>query len=192
MKKLLVLVLALGFTQNLVALELKIATADVQRLMTEYYKAEEVAKQLREKKVVFVEEIEKLRLEGQRRLKQTQELEGLARNQALSAAEREKQKKAFESQLEDFRAYEMKYDDVRAQREAELQSSVAQANKKILDEVLAATRMVGEREGFHLILNMNRAHPLSSDVLFSRNVEDITERILASLNASKPVAPGNK
>lgn len=189
MKTIYVLALALFVSPVLHALELKIATADMQRLMTEYYKAEEVARQLREKKVVFQEEIEGLRLEGQRRLKQTQDLQELARNNALSASEREKQKRAFEAQLEDFRAYEVKYDDVRAQREAELQSSVAQANKKILADVLAATRIVGEREGFNLILNVNKTNPLTSDVLFSRNVEDVTERILTSLNASKPGLP---
>jgi hypothetical protein len=49
-----------------------------------------------------------------------------------------------------------------------------------------ATRGIGEREGFNLVLNMNLSNPTVSTVLFSTNVNDITDSVLASLNARGP------
>lgn len=165
-----------------VAGELKIVTVDVQRLLSEYDEAREAAKQLREKEVSFQKEIESLRLEGRRLLTETDDLRKGADDNALSAAAREERRKALEAKLNDLRSFEVKYDNVRAQREAELQKLLAQSNKRIVEGVLSATRAVGQREGANLVLNANRAQPLSGDVLYANGVPDVTDKVLASLN----------
>ena len=162
--------------------ELKIVTVDVQRLLAEYDQAKKAAKQLREKEVSFQKEIQGLRLEGRRLLTETDELKKSAEDNALSAAAREDKRKALEAKLADLRSFEVKYDDVRAQREAELRTLLAQTNKRIVDDVLNATRAVGEKEGANLVLNASRANPLTSDVLHTKDVPDVTEKVLGSLN----------
>jgi hypothetical protein len=82
----------------------------------------------------------------------------------------------------------VRYDDFKAQREAELQLHLTQTNKRILEDVMSVTRFIGEKESFHLILNANKANPAASDVLFSKHVDDLIERVVASLNAAKPKA----
>src|SRR5262249_55964607 len=99
---------------------------------------------------------------------------------------RERKRKSFEAKLLDLNTFQVRYEDVRAQREAELQRQVAGSNQAIQEEVLSVTRYIGEREGFNLILSASKANPLASDVVFSKNVDDITEKALASLNATKP------
>ena len=162
--------------------ELKIVTVDLQRLLAEDEQAKEAAKQVREKEVSFQKEIQGLRLEGRRLLSETDELKKAADDNALSAAAREDKRKALETKLADLRTFEVKYDNVRAQGEAELRTLLAQTNKRIVEDVLTATRAVGEKEGVNLILNANRANALGSDVLYSKDIPDVTEKVLLSLN----------
>ena len=193
MKTILSIGLLVAFACFSRAAELKVATVDMQRLMAEYYKSQEVLKQLKEKESSFVKELEVLRLEGRKLAKEAENLKEESALSILSAAERESKKKSFETKLLDLSTFQVRYDDLRAQREAELQGQLARSNKAIQDEVLSVTRYIGQREGFNLILNANKANPLASQVVFSKNVDDITDKALASLNATKisPVNRGN-
>ena len=191
MKAILSIGLLVAFTCFSWGAELKVATVDMQRLMAEYYKSQEVLKQLKEKESSFVKELDGLRLEGRKLLKEAENLKEESALSVLNATEREIKKKGFEAKLLDLNTFQVRYDDLRAQREAELQGQFARSNKAIQDDVLSVTRYIGEREGFHLILNANKANPLTSEVVFSKNVDDITEKALASLNATK-MTPANR
>jgi Skp family chaperone for outer membrane proteins len=178
------LMAALAFGSS--AGELKVGTLDLQKVLTDYYKAQDLAKQLKEKEVSYVKELEGMRLEGRKLTRETQDLQELSSNTALSVTAREEKKRTFESKRIDLREFEVRYDDFRAQREAELQNYAAQGKKKILDDVISAARRIGEAEGFNLVLNANKTEPAASDVLFSKNVDDITQKLVASLNAARP------
>jgi len=173
------------FVCSSLAGELKIVTVDMQRLIAESEQAKSAAKQLREKEVSFQKEIQGLRLEARRLLSETEELRKAGEDNALSASAREDKRKAFETKLTDLRAFELKYDDVRSQREAELKTLAARTNKQIVDDVMTATRVVGEKEGANLVLNASRANPLTSDVLYSKDILDVTDKVLASLNKAR-------
>src|SRR6266853_684481 len=151
MKTILSIGLLLAFACFSRAAELKVATVDMQRLMAEYYKSQDVLKQLKEKESSFVKELEGLRLEGRKLVKEAENLKEESAINVLSAAERENKKKSFETKLLDLNTFQMRYDDLRAQREAELQGQLARSNKAIQDEVLSVTRYIGQREGFNLI-----------------------------------------
>jgi Skp family chaperone for outer membrane proteins len=182
MKTLFIIALSGALAVSGLSVELKVATVDLQRLLAEYHRAQEVGKQLREKQASFQKELEGLRVQARTLLRETEELQKLSRDNALSATEREAKKRAFESKLTDLRTFEVRYDNVRAQREAELQSFAAQNNKRVVEDVISATRSIGDSYGVNLILNANRANPISSDVLYSKGVEDVTDKVLASLN----------
>jgi outer membrane protein len=193
MKRLLSLLLIGALACTCRAADLKIATLDLQRLMSEYYKAQSAFKALKEKESSFAKELDRLRLEVRQLAKESEDLRELAANNALSASERQEKKKSFEIKLTDLRAFEIRYDDFRGQAQAELQNSLAITQKRVLEDILSATKRIGDREGFNLVLNANKANPAASDVLFSKNIDDITERVLTSLNATKPAPPdGNK
>ena len=165
------------------ASELKIATVDLQRLTREYHRAREVAQELERRHVAFAKELEGMRLEGMKLVKETEQLQELSRDTTLSAAERENKRKSLDMKLTDLRSFQVQYDEAKTQKETELQSQAAQSSKRVLDEIMGATRGIGEREGFNLVLNMSLSNPAVSTVLFSRNVSDITDSVLASLNA---------
>lgn len=167
--------------------ELRFATVDLQRVLEGYDKAQRVARELKAKEVSFVKELEDLRLEGRKLASEVEDLRRLSVGNVLSATEREEKQKRFELKLADLQAFGVRYDRVKAQRETELRTQSLRMNKDVLDDVVNATRALGEKDGFNLILNASRANPVASDVLFARNVEDVTERVLGSLNRPKRV-----
>ena len=186
MKKWLVIGICGALVCSAFSAELRVATVDLQRLLTEYDRAQEVGKQLRNMQASLRNELEGLRLQGRTLLHETEELQKLTLDNALSTAERERKKREFESKLTDLREFDVRYDNLRAQRESELQTLAAQKNKRVVEEVVAATQSIGDAAGVNLILNASRANPLASTVVYSKGVEDITEKVLASLNKRTP------
>lgn len=169
------------------AAEIKVATVDLQRLLKEYYRADEVAKQLEARHNALFKELAELRLDGDRLLKEAHELEERSRDLALNDVARQETKRSFELKLADLHAFELSYDQTRAQREAEFQNQAVLGNKRILGEILTTTKSISENGGYNLVLNASKVNPVISDVVFTKNVDDITEKVLASLNATKPV-----
>jgi Skp family chaperone for outer membrane proteins len=168
------------------AADFKVATLDLPRVLAEYREGRELAKSLQVKEVSFLKELENLRLEGRKLVDQAEELRRLSLEPVLSGPAREEKKKGFEQKLADLREFEVRYELVRSERQAEIQSQATRLQKRILDDVLLATRVVGEKEGYHFIFNASRFRPESGDVLFSRGVADVTDKVLLALNAGEP------
>jgi len=151
MKSIVWIALLAAFTGFSSGADLKVATVDLQRLMGEYYKAQQAIKELKEKEASFLKEMEGLRLEGRKLAKEVENLKEESASNVLSAAEREEKKRTFQTKALDLSTFQVRYDDVRAQREAELQAQLTFSNKRIQEEVVSVTRQIGEREGFNLI-----------------------------------------
>ncbi|MBI3415715.1 MAG: OmpH family outer membrane protein [Verrucomicrobia bacterium] len=166
------------------ATDLKIGTLDVQRVIADYHKAQTVTRQLKEQEVSFVKELDGLRFEGNRLLAEAEGVRKLSLDVALSETVREGKEKEFEMKLMDVRALEARLLETKSKRESDLQARFAQATKIIHEDIDAVTRSLGEKEGFNLILNRNQANPVAGEVLFAKNIEDVTAKVLALLNAS--------
>lgn len=179
-------IIALAFSTR--AADIKVATVDLQRLLKEYYRAEEVARQLEARHDAVFKELTTLRLDGQKLIKEAQDLQARSLDSALTDAARLESKRTLELKLADLHAFELSYDQTRTQREAEFQNQAALANRRIVDDILRTTRTLGEAGGFNLVLNESKANPVLGDVLFTKGVDDLTEKVLASLNATKPTA----
>src|SRR5258705_10819676 len=110
MKALLAFALTTALATPVLAGELKIVTVDLQRLLTEYERAKEAGKQLKEKQLSFQKELQGLQLEVRQLAGDLEELQKLSLDNALSGPERDAKRKAFESKLVDLRAFEVRYD----------------------------------------------------------------------------------
>ena len=190
MKTTLTLIGVLGIAFFSVAADLKMAVVDLQQVVADYYKAQEMAKELKAKEVSFVREIEGLRLEGRKRLTEVEDLRRLSLDNALSASNRDEKKRNLETKLSDLNGFQIRYDEIKGQRESEFQMNAARVNRSIVEEVLSATKRVGDEQGFNLVLNVNKLSPTSSDVLFTKEVEDVTGKVLALLNRTRPAPTG--
>jgi Skp family chaperone for outer membrane proteins len=168
------------------AADFKVATLDVQRVMSEYHKSQDAVKLLQQKEVSFAKELESLRLEGRKMVEDAEELRRLSLEPVLSVAERDRKKQGLDQKLADLHDFDVRYERARSERAAGLQAQAEILHRRVLEDVLVTTRAVGESEGFNLILNASRIHPESSEVFFSKNVTDLTGKVLAKLNATKP------
>jgi|SoiMethySBSTD1v2_1073268.scaffolds.fasta_scaffold476360_2 Skp family chaperone for outer membrane proteins len=186
MKSLLAAALCVLGASLCIAGDLKVATMDLPRVLAEYRQGRAEAELLQQKEVSFLKDLETLRLEGRKLVDQAEELRRLSLEPVLSSPAREEKKKGLELKLADLRQFEVRYEQVRSEREAELQSQAARLRKRVMDDVLLATRVVGEKEGFHFIFNSSRVRPEASDLLFSRGVTDLTDKVLAALNGAEP------
>jgi|GEM_PF-6547927 Skp family chaperone for outer membrane proteins len=186
MKSLLAAALCVLGASLCIAGDLKVATMDLPRVLAEYRQGRAEAELIQQKEVSFLKDLETLRLEGRKLVDQAEELRRLSLEPVLSSPAREEKKKGLELKLADLRQFEVRYEQVRSEREAELQSQAARLRKRVMDDVLLATRVVGEKEGFHFIFNSSRVRPEASDLLFSRGVTDLTDKVLAALNGAEP------
>lgn len=166
--------------------ELKVGVVDLQRVVTEYYKAEESRAELQERQVSFEKELKGMRLEGQKLLEEVASLRDASGDLALSVKTREEKKKELEGKLQSVGALEQRLDEFRQQSIAQLQRQSVRMNQLILEDINRAAADLGEREQFNLILNANRANPAAADVVFFRGLEDLTPKLVSALNATKP------
>jgi Skp family chaperone for outer membrane proteins len=167
--------------------ELKVATVDLDRLAKEYYRAQEVAKDLEARHNALFKELADMHLDYDRLLNETRDLEERSSDPALSAEARQEKKKRFELKLSDLRAFQLRLEEARAERQTELDRQASRAQDRILEEIMTATRGICDKQGFNLVLNANKLKPWAASVLFAKSVDDLTDKVLATLNATKPI-----
>jgi outer membrane protein len=185
MKTILAACLCTLFTLVSFAGELKIATVDLQEVLHNYTRAKEVLKSVQIQEVSFTKELDGLKLDGQKLLREAEQLQASLNDLSLSAAERDSRRKLWEEKLQSLRTFSVQYDQVRLEKETELRVSLERSNRKVLEEIVTVTRRVGEKEGYNLVLNANKENPTAGEVVFSKGVTDITGQVLATLNAAK-------
>jgi len=185
MKTLLFSLLSAGVLFSSRAADIKVGTVDLQKVITEYYKADAGRKQLVDLQVSFEKEFDGLKLEGQRLAKETENVRVLSLDTALSGETREQKRQEFDDRLQDLRAFELKLDQFRSACALKLQTRADEVNRSIQTEVVKVTAELSEREGFDLILNYNRSTPFAGDVIVARRIEDVTPRVIAALNSTK-------
>ena len=186
MKLILLLPLIGLLLANAAAADLKIAVIDLDQIIARYHKAEEGRKDLEAREASLIRDLRGLQAEGQKLAQEAERLRTLALDSALSAAAREEKKKSFASKVEEIQRQALKLEDFRNDGRQQLSERHTQLQYRLAEDVTKATTELGEKEGYHLILNANKSNPTASAVLFARHVDDVTEKILASLNSGQP------
>jgi len=175
------------------AAELKVATLDLDRALTNHHKLEAGLQRIRTQEVSFGKELDRLRLEGRRLQQELESLQQEAEDSVLSAAARVAKKQVWEQRRVDFSSFRVRYEQFEVAGVEDLRGQAARLRRALTDEVLGAARQVGERDGFNFIFHANRFAPAAGDVLFSRGVEDVTDRVIAVMNAAPgPSVPGRR
>ena len=111
-----------------------------------------------------------------------------ANNQAVSADEREKRKKDAEGRLvkiNDLRQTIEQFDRTAKQN---LDEKLRQTREKILVEIKAAINTKSKNGGFTMVLDSSTADPGGRPpvVLYNNGENDLTDVVLAQLNANAP------
>ena len=186
-KMLLAALLAAVFTGSAVA-QTRIATVDLRKLFDNYWKTKQADVALKERAADFDKEYKDMREDLKKSAEEYQKLLKAANDQAVSAEERAKRKDAAEEKLKGIKEAE----DRTVQFERQARTTLDEQRRRMRDNILTEIKTVvngkSKSAAFALVLDTAaetaNATPI---VVYSSGENDITEAVLAQLNAAAPV-----
>ncbi len=178
------LVLACGVAQ---AGELKIATVDGSRLLKGYYKTGLADQHMQQQFEDFQAERDKLLAEHKKLKQQFETLRGDADNKALTEEARDKKKEQAEERLTQVIEYENSIREKAASRKKQIEDEGRKIQGELAKSIKAAVKAAAAKAGYTLVLEQSGllANGLEP-VLFADPKLDITDEVMATLNADRP------
>jgi outer membrane protein len=165
----------------------KIATIDLKRVFDGYWKTQQADSSLKEKAGDF-EKKNKLMVEDyQKATEEYKKLLDSAGDAAVSAAEKEKRKKAAESKLLEINEIEQSIKQFERSARAQINEQQRQLRDKILNEIRELINSKARAAGYNLVID-SAAETVNSTpvVLFKNGQPDLTDEVLSQLNTSAP------
>ena len=159
--------------------ETKIATMSLAKAFDGYWKTKQADAALKDRQAELKKSETEMSDSWNKAKEEYQKLSAAASDQAVSADERDKRKKDAEGKLKDMKDIEANAAQFQRQAGAILQEEKSRKTKNLLDEIKLAVAGKAKAGGYTLVLD-------SDSVLFTSGESDITDTVLAQLNAGAP------
>ncbi len=166
----------------------RIATVNMRKVFDNYWKTKQADAALKDR-AADIDKDHKTMLDDWKKAKDDyQTLLTEANNQTLSLEERDKRKKAAEDKFKQIKDSE----DAITQYERQARTTIDEQRKRmrdtIVDEIRTTVEAKAKTAGYALVLDTvgDSANYNTPIVLYSNNENDITEAVLAQLNAGAP------
>lgn len=167
----------------------RIGTIDLSRAFTNYWKTKEASAALQVRKDEITK-AEKELLDGlQKAQDEYRKLDADARDQAVSVEEREKRKKAAVDKLKDIDQMKADFDKYDRRVGTELSEQYMRTRENLLVEIRDVVNSRAKAGGFALVLDSAAQTPDRTQVVLYSTVEDLTDSVLAQMNANRPIEP---
>jgi Skp family chaperone for outer membrane proteins len=179
--------LALSFGLSASA-DLKIALVDTGKAFDAYYKTKDTAAKIAAKENTFKKEMQDLQIEYEQSQEEAQTLEMAAKDASLPSDVRKDKDSALAQKVQDLQSMERELKQMGQERAQEIRDQLLRDHQEIADEIMKAITDYAGPHGYDLILDRS-AVSQRSITLFPFNaggVVDITDEIIAKLNASAP------
>lgn len=165
----------------------KIGTIDLRKAFDGYYKTKQADKGLKDE----ASEIDATRKDMIDSLRKQEEefklLNEKVNDQAISAEEREKAKKAAEKKLAELREGEQAIKQFLGSNEQKIKEKQRRLREKILGEIQDLVNAKAKAAGYSLVIDTAAETANSTKfVVFSTGENDLTDAVLSQLNASAP------
>src|SRR5262249_51963662 len=119
-------------------------------------------------------------------------LDADARDQAVAAEEREKRKQATIAKLKEIDDLKNDFNSLERRARADLDERYVRLRDNLLGEIRAVINSRAKAAGFTLVLDSGTKQPDPTPIVLYSTIEDLTESVLAQLNASRPIEPAVK
>jgi Skp family chaperone for outer membrane proteins len=171
------------------AAELNVAVVDTVRILKEYYKTELAEAHIQRQLDDFSAEREKLMSQHKKMKQEFEILRAEAQNKALTDEAREKKKEVAEEKLTAVIEFENSIRDKAASRKKEIEGEGRKIQAELAKTIKAAITACAQKGKYTLVLADGAllGNGLES-VLYSDPKMDITDEVLAILNADKNTA----
>ncbi len=166
----------------------RFATVDLRKLFDNYWKTKQADAALKDR-AAEIEKDHKTMLDDWSKAKEEyQNLLTEANNQNLSLEERDKRKKAAEDKLKQIKDTGDTIGQYERQARTTLDEQTKRMRSSIVEEIRTTVKGKASSAGYALVLDTTAESVTGAPVvLYSNNENDITEAVLAQLNAGAPV-----
>src|SRR5512138_303689 len=169
------------------AADLKIGTIDLQKVFTKYYKTELANAAIQDEVAGLQKDNKALIEEHTRAVDDYKKALDEANNQAVSADEREKRKKEAEGKLIKINDLRQTIDQFERTAKGNIEEKLRQSREKILKEIKEVIANKCKGAGMSMVFDSSTSElgrlPV---VLYTNGTNDLTDEILAQLNANAP------
>jgi outer membrane protein len=186
-KKLILTVTLLAMLAGAASAQTRIATVDLSKIFTDYWKTKQATQALEERKSDLVKELEGFKDEQKKLMEQYQKLNAEANDQAVSTEERDKRKKATEAKLKELRESDESIKQFTARSDTDLKEQFKRMRTKVLDDIKETVNAKAKAGGYSLVLDTAAETINGTRVfLYTNGENDLTSVVLEQLNAAAP------
>ena len=161
----------------------KVATVDMKKLFSGYYKTKMAQSVLENKKTALRKEIKDMADGLEKAQANYKQLLDQANDQVLSAEEREKRKQAATDKAKEVASSRGAIEQFQRQSETTLADQSQRMSTGLVNDIQKAVADKAKAGGYSLVLNSGTTEV----VVFSGGDNDITAAVLAQLNAGAPI-----
>ena len=185
--KLIPVLVLFALTESVANAQFKIATVDLSRVFTNYWKTKQADAALQDMKGEMAKSDKELIDNRQKAIESYQKLLADANNQVLSSEERDKRKKSAEDKLKEVKDLEQSITQFEQQAKVRLSEQSLRMRDNLLVEIRGAVNSKGKAGTYTLIFDSAGQTADRTPMLLYSTAEDITDSVLAQLNAGAPV-----
>jgi outer membrane protein len=172
----------------------KIALVDLKKLFENYYKKQVADTKLRDQNLDLQKEEKALLDQYQKAIDEHKKLLDEANNQAISSDEREKRKRSAENKLIEIKELEQTITQFKRTAYSNLEEQTRRMRDNLVGEIRNVVNAQAKLAGYWLVIDTSaETFNQTPIVLYTSGENDITDTVLAQLNATAPpgaVTPG--
>jgi Skp family chaperone for outer membrane proteins len=168
--------------------DLKVALIDTGKAFDAYYKTKDMATKIAAKKASFEKDLEGVEEEYQDAQQEAAQLDSAAKNPANSPDVRKSKDAALAQKVQDLQSLDQEIETMRRTRSQEIQDELVRSHQEITDSMMAVITAYFSTLDYDLVLDKT---PVSNSLMErfpykSWRVVDLTQEVIAKLNASAP------
>lgn len=183
-----VILMAAFFASAASAQALKIATVDVGKVFTNYYKTKLAQANITDQQNRMIKDEDDMLNNLKQGDTDYKSLLAAASDQALSADERDKNKNAADAKLKELQDTRASLDEYDRSAKERLADQVQRVHDKLLEEIRAAVAAKAKAGGYNMVLDSGAQSVGGAPVLiYNSGQVDLTDDVLKQLNAGAPI-----
>ena len=168
----------------------KIATVDLAKVFESYYKTVRSTEALKQEATDMQKERKDMVDVAQKQEGELQKLIDKEQDQAVSAEERAKSKKAAQDKYRELEVAKQNIQEYNRASNARLEEKKRQRRDDIVKEIRGVLDAEAKAGGYTLVLDISgESANMAPIVLFSSGINDLTENLIKELNAGAPTPP---
>lgn len=164
----------------------KIATIDMRKAYSEYWKTKKGIETLRQKRLNKEGEVKKMLEERQKMIVAHQKMTEQLKNPALGEAERNRFEKIMRRKFQEIQEIEQAMQQYERATNTELQNDHQKLVKTIIDEIRGLVSAMAKERGYTFVLDSSAVSPSQLVVVFNTGKDNLTKEIQEQLEATNP------